>query len=127
MEGANTASCGFSPPQQRQVTGDWLTEPYYLKLYNQKIGPHENALPQHPPTQSLRWRISFVMHTQPLSNNKLVKPGIYEIQSGVTSLFLNSVNQAVYNGWYDDALTLEKHPNRRGKVRNHWRWFRSAH
>ncbi|KAI0088295.1 hypothetical protein BDY19DRAFT_190321 [Irpex rosettiformis] len=54
------------------------------------------------------------MHIKP-TNNKLVKPGIYEIQSGVTSLFLNSVDGSVYNGWCDDALTLGKYPNRRGK------------
>ncbi|KAI0093387.1 hypothetical protein BDY19DRAFT_923486 [Irpex rosettiformis] len=48
-------------------------------------------------------------------NNRLVEPGIYEIQSGVTSLFLNSTADAVYNGWCDDALTLKRFPSRRGK------------
>ncbi|KAI0826097.1 hypothetical protein BC629DRAFT_48381 [Irpex lacteus] len=50
-------------------------------------------------------------------NNKLVRPGIYEIQSSATSLFLNSFEDPVYNGRCDDALTFKKLPTRRGKVR----------
>ncbi|KAI0088294.1 hypothetical protein BDY19DRAFT_190354 [Irpex rosettiformis] len=56
-----------------------------------------------------------MLNKPPSVNNRLVQPGIYEIQSGVTSLFLNSTEDAVYNGWCDDALTLKQLPSRRGK------------
>lgn len=51
-----------------------------------------------------------------LFNGKLVKPGVYEIVSCSTGLWLNSLEEPVYNGWCDDALTLNTQPNRRGKV-----------
>jgi hypothetical protein len=56
------------------------------------------------------------MRTGPEVRNKLVKPGIYEIQSEMTGLYLNSVEDAIYNRWCDDTLTLDKRPSRRGKV-----------
>ncbi|KAI0692706.1 hypothetical protein BC835DRAFT_1416361 [Cytidiella melzeri] len=55
------------------------------------------------------------MHASGPSNTKLVRPGVYEIQSAATRLFLNSTEKSVYNGWCDDALTLQKQPNRCGK------------
>lgn len=51
-----------------------------------------------------------------LSNDTPIKPGIYEITSGSSGSYLNSLEGPVYNGWCDDALTMNDKPSRRGKV-----------
>jgi hypothetical protein len=50
------------------------------------------------------------------NTSRAVQPGIYEIQHTVSSLYLDSLSGRVYNGVYDDALTLSDRPSRMGKV-----------
>ena len=51
------------------------------------------------------------------SQSITVTDGTYELEHAVTGLYLDSMSESVYNGVYDDALTLKDKPSRMGKVR----------
>lgn len=56
------------------------------------------------------------MRTEKTLNIADIKDGIFELQSVGSSCFLDALDSAVYNGVYDDALTLSDKPSRRAKV-----------